>query len=67
MLSVLLPVLLAVASISVPSQKEANEPAPQLVQSLGFNCSTQFGVCPIAPQPIGSVCYCGQTPGFVVN
>jgi len=34
---------------------------------MGFACQTDFGRCSIAPQPVGSPCWCGSTPGFVVN
>lgn len=34
---------------------------------MGFSCQTDFGRCSIAPQPVGSPCWCGTTPGFVVN
>ena len=37
-----------------------------LAQALGFQCQTQFGVCPIPPAPIGATCFCGNVPGRVV-
>lgn len=32
---------------------------------LGARCFTNYGHCPTNPSPITSVCFCGQTQGFV--
>ena len=37
----------------------------QFQQRLGVICQTNFGTCQIAPAPVGSLCYCGRTVGFV--
>jgi hypothetical protein len=50
--------------MSVPmSRMPGAEPNIELAQAMGFTCTTQFGSCPIPPQPVGSVCYCGATAG----
>jgi hypothetical protein len=65
MVGFLVALSLTLSSATAPQTPEQESP-PQLAQAtLGLNCTTPAGICPIPPQPIGSVCYCGQTPGFV--
>ena len=61
-----------VIAISMPSsaceQCVQHNMHQRLAQAMmGFTCTTQFGNCPIPPQPIGSACYCGETAGFVTQ
>ncbi len=36
-------------------------------QVYGARCAVAAGVCSIAPQPVGSVCYCGQMQGRTIQ
>ena len=36
-------------------------------QVYGSRCAVSAGVCYINPQPIGSVCYCGQLQGTTIQ
>ncbi len=65
-MSLLIAVLLAVPMSTTP-QAPMSTQEMQLAQSLGFNCRTEFGVCPIQPHPLSSVCYCGAPQGVVIE
>lgn len=36
-------------------------------QVYGSRCAVAAGICSIAPQPVGSVCYCGQMQGRTIQ
>lgn len=38
---------------------------PVVAQVIGATCQTVIGTCPVSPQPIGTACACGLSPGYV--
>ena len=62
-LRILVPVLLLATVMTGDADRTSEQ---RLAQAPGFRCQTSFGVCPIAPAPIGAPCFCGNVPGTVV-
>ena len=48
---------------AIAIEVQASESAP--VVHTGSICQTQFGHCAIAPQQLGTGCYCGIDAGYV--
>ncbi|HEX9905181.1 MAG TPA: hypothetical protein VGA77_09480 [Propylenella sp.] len=67
MIGLLIACLLAMPVVTTPQAARREAPTQLAQATLGFICTTEFGSCPIPPQPVGSVCYCGETPGFVTE
>lgn len=58
--------IIVLASILAPQAPESGGDAQRLAQALGFQCQTQYGVCPIPPAPVGATCFCGSVAGQVI-
>ncbi len=60
-----------VASSEAPSsvlQSEPTEPVREFVQQrMGTFCETPAGACTVDPQPINSLCKCGESYGRIVR
>jgi hypothetical protein len=58
----------AVLALTLAAGADTQSPrhGEQLAQAWGFRCQTQLGICPISPQPLGSPCWCGAAPGYVI-
>ena len=44
-------------------------PRPDLLAQMapfGTRCSSNVGICPTVPAPLGSLCQCGPYPGYVI-
>ena len=52
-----------------PARAPHSWAAPLLVQATvyGERCVTKIGWCPIAPQPVGSPCKCGDVTGTTLQ
>jgi len=54
----------ALGSISVPASMKIKNTI--LVQAYSQYCATNFGICTVNPQPVGSPCACGQYQGTII-
>jgi hypothetical protein len=54
--------------MSMPAlERPASDPSTEFAQVLGASCKTEYGTCPIPPQPLNSVCFCGSAQGIVTE
>jgi hypothetical protein len=51
-----------------PARKDSvpQPEATQMAQQFSPKCATSYGVCWVPPQPVNSVCYCGNDQGVIV-
>ena len=56
-------------ALSIQSHAQSAYPGPsdQLAQTLGTSCKTEYGICPVPPQPLNSVCFCADSQGVVTE
>ena len=64
-LKMVLPALLLAAALPNSTHLQSKPKLPTYAQAVGTKCQTVAGICPAAPAPVGSVCACGITPGFI--